>query len=116
MEYEREDTSLLPIRGNAMDGAVEAAVVQPLTILDIRIGRVFANDKDKGGAGLTIMLNDITYTSLNIALQLLARGVAIALLRRIAISSHLITSMGEDSQKGINIIVYGRADGHGSVV
>ena len=97
MEYEREDTSFLSIRGNAMDGAVEAAVVQPLTILDIRIGRVFANDKDKGGAGLTIMLNDITYTSLNIALYLLARGIAIAPLRRVAVSNHLRTSMGEDS-------------------
>ena len=27
MEYEREDTSLLPIRGNAMDRAVEQGVV-----------------------------------------------------------------------------------------
>ena len=97
MEYEREDTSLLPIRGNAMDGAVEAAVVQPLTVLDIRIGRVFANDKDKGGAGLTIMLNDITHASSNIAHELFASGILITPLRRIAVSNHLRTSVGKNS-------------------
>ena len=96
MEYEWEDASLLPIRGDAMDRAVEQGVVQPLSILDIMIGRIIAYDKYKGGARLTIMLNDITHAALDVALYLLARGIAIAPLRRVAVSNHLRTSMGED--------------------
>ena len=112
MEYERKDTSLLSIRGNAMDCSIKQGVVQPLSILDIMIGRIIAYDKYKGGAGVSVVLNDITHASLNVALQLLARGVTVAPLRRIAVSNHLRTSMSEDSQKGINVGICGRADGH----
>ena len=70
MEYELEDASLLSIRGNAMDRAVELGVIQPLTIFNIVIGRVVADDKYKGSAWLTVMLNYITHAALNIALQL----------------------------------------------
>ena len=72
VEYEREDASLLSIRGNTMDRAVGQGVVQPFSVLDIMIGRIIAYDKNKGGAGVTVMLNDITHASLNIALNLLA--------------------------------------------
>ena len=97
MEYGVEDASLLSIRGNAMDSAVGAGVVQPLTVLDMRIGRVFANDKYKGGAGVSVVLNDITHASLDIALYLLTRRITIAPLGRIAISCHLIASIGKNS-------------------
>ena len=97
MEYEWEDASLLSIRGDAMDCAVEQGVVQPLSILDIMIGRVVADDKDKGGTRMTIMLNDITHAALDVALNLLARRITIAPLGGIAVSRHLCTSMGEDS-------------------
>ena len=51
-----------------MNGAVGQDVVEPLSVLDIGISRVVADDKDKGGAGLLVLLNDKTYASLNIAL------------------------------------------------
>ena len=98
VEYEREDTRLLPIGGNAMDCSIKQGVVQPLSILDIMIGRIIAYDKYKGGAGVSVVLNDITHASLNVALQLLARGVTVAPLRRIAVSNHLRTSVGENIQ------------------
>ena len=113
MEYELEDASLFSIRGNAMDRAVELGVIQPLTIFNIVIGRVVADDKNEGGAWVTMVFYDITHTPLNVALQLLARGVTVAPLRRIAVSSHLSTSVGKNSQKGINVGICGRADGHG---
>ena len=96
MEYGVEDASLLSIRGNAMDRAVELGVIQPLTIFNIVIGRVVADDKNEGGAGVSVMLNDITHASLDIALYLLTRRITIAPLGRIAISSHLRTSVVED--------------------
>ena len=97
MEYSVEDASLLSVRGNALDSAVGAGVVQPLTVLDIRIGRIIAYDKNKGGAWVSVVLNDITHASLDVALNLLARGIPIAPLGRIAICSHLRTSVGENS-------------------
>ena len=96
VEYEREDTRLLPIGGNAMDCSIKQGVVQPLSILDIMIGRIIAYDKYKSGTRVSVVLNDITYAALDVALYLLARGIAIAPLRRIAVSNHLRTSMGED--------------------
>ena len=80
-----------------MDRAVGQGVVQPFSVLDIMIGRIIADDKYKGGAWLTIMLNDITHASLNVALNLLARGIAIAPLCRIAVSNHLRTRMSENN-------------------
>ena len=97
MEYEREDTRLLPIGGNAMDCSIKQGVVQPLSILDIMIGRIIAYDKYKSGTRVSVVLNDITHAALDVALYLLARGIAIAPLRRVAVSNHLRTSMGEDS-------------------
>ena len=113
MEYEWEDPSLLSIRGNTMDRTVEQGVIQPLTIFDIMIGRVFAYDKYKGGAWVSVVLNDITHAALDVAHELLARRIAIAPLCRVAVSNHLRTSMSEDSQKGINVGMCGRADVHG---
>ena len=98
MEYEWEDTSLLPIRGNAMDCAVGQGVVQPFSVLDIMIGRIIAYDKNEGGAWVTVVLNDITYASLDVALYLLTRGIASAPLGWIAVSRHLRTSVGENIQ------------------
>lgn len=72
MEYEWEDASLLSIRGDAMDCAVEQGVVQPLSILDIMIGRVVADDKNEGGAWVTIVFYDITHAALDVAHELLA--------------------------------------------
>ena len=97
MEYEREDTRLLPIGGNAMDCSIKQGVVQPLSILDIMIGRIIAYDKYKSGTRVSVVLNDITHAALDVALYLLARGIAIAPLRRVSVSNHLRTSMGEDS-------------------
>ena len=97
MEYEREDTSLLSIRGNTMDRTVEQGVIQPLTIFDIMIGRVFADDKYKGGAWVSVVLNDITHAALDVILQLFARWITITPLGWIAVSSHLRTSVVENS-------------------
>ena len=72
MEYELEDASLLSIRGNAMDRAVELGVIQPLTIFNIVIGRVVADDKNEGGAWVTIVFYDITHAALDVAHELLA--------------------------------------------
>ena len=116
MEYEWEDASLLSIRGNAMDGAIKQGVVQPLPVLDIVIGGVFADDEDKGGARLSIMLNNITYAELDIAHELLARRITIAPLCGIAVSRHLLAGIGEDSHKGIYVGVCGRTDGHRNCV
>ena len=79
-----------------MNGAVGQDVVEPLSVLDIGISRVVADDKDKGGANLAILLNDIAYTALDIMLQLLTRGITVAPLRRVAVSNHLRTSVVED--------------------
>ena len=97
MEYEWEDPSLLSIRGNTMDRTVEQGVIQPLTIFDIMIGRVFAYDKYKGGAWVSVVLNDITHAALDVAHELLARRIAIAPLSGITVSSHLRTSVVENS-------------------
>ena len=112
VEYEWEDAALLSIGGYTMDRAVGQGVVQPFSVLDIMIGRIIAYDKNEGGAWVTVVLNDITYASLDVALYLLARRITIAPLGGIAVSCHLRTSMGEDSQKGINVSVCGRTDGH----
>ena len=98
VEYERKDTWLLPIGGNTMDRTVRQSIVQPLTILDIRIGRVVAYDKHKGSAYYPILLNHITHAALDVAHELLARWIAIAPLGGIAVSSHLHTSVGKDIQ------------------
>ena len=72
VEYEREDTRLLTIGGNAMDCSIKQGVVQPLSILDIMIGRIIAYDKYKGGAWVSIMFYDITHAALDVAHELLA--------------------------------------------
>ena len=71
VEYEREDTRLLPIGGNTMDRSVGQGVVQPFSVLDIMIGRIIADDKYKGGAWVTIMFNNITHATLDVAHELL---------------------------------------------
>ena len=72
VEYERKDPWLLPIGGNAMDCSIKQGVVQPLSILDIMIGRIIAYDKYKGGAWVSIMFYDITHAALDVAHELLA--------------------------------------------
>ena len=72
--------------------------------------------KTKVAQGHSFVFNDITHAALDVVLQLFARGITIAPLRRIAISSHLRASMGKDCHKGIKVGVCSGADSHVSVV
>lgn len=75
------------------------------------ISGVVAEDEDKSTADMSLVFNDIAHVALDVFLELLRLGIAIAPLRRVAVSSHLLPRVGEDSKKGINIGVCRGADG-----
>ena len=66
---------------------------------------------DDTAAGKALVFHHIAHAALDIFLQLLTLGIAVAPLRGVAVGSHLLSCIGKDGKEGINIGVCSRADG-----
>lgn len=98
IECGMEDAPATAVGGNTVDGAVGEGVVEPCAVFYYIVGRIITYDEDKSSADMSLVLNDIAYAVLDIFLELLTLGIAVAPLCGVAVSSHLLPRVGEDNK------------------